>query len=79
MTQVLAFQGPWASGEGVWKTTPPSTAENHGVLSPGRAANLGKVRPGYLGWALKDAEEFARRRSRMENTAKAKSIHSSSK
>ena len=60
MTQALAFQGPQASGEGEWKTAPPSKQRTTESSMQGRAANLGKVRPGYLGWALKDAKEFAR-------------------
>lgn len=47
-----------------------------------RTANFGEVRPGHLGWALKDAEEFVRHEG---NAAKAELgvsrelVHSSSK
>ena len=48
-------------GEGSGKKPLPAQQRTKECSVQGRAAKLGKVRPGYLGWALKDAEEFARR------------------
>lgn len=71
----LPSRVPRLVGEG-WKKSPSQHSEGTKECSvQGRAAKLGKVRPGYLGWALKDAERsLPERGRRMENTAKAKTI-----
>lgn len=57
----LPSRVPRLVGEGSGKKPLPAQQRTKECSVQGRAAKLGKVRPGYLGWALKDAEEFARR------------------
>lgn len=47
-----------------------------------RTANFGEVRPGHLGWALKDAEEFVRHEgsaAKAELGVSSELVHSASK